>query len=130
MAERGTHLVPTSEMTLAARLNMYQARAGIIVSPYPYGQEPYGAAGGGYLGTGPMESVNSFVAPSYEQDVSPPPFMTMSGKPPAYEEAVSAPACAHPPRPIPNRAPATSSAAALTDRSSSPAPFTMIPQEP
>ncbi|KAI7825096.1 hypothetical protein BC939DRAFT_476329 [Gamsiella multidivaricata] len=78
-----THLIPTNEMTLAARLNMYRARTDVRTPYYPYQQEPHGTAGGG-----PLESVNSFVAPSYEQDVSPPPFMMAAGKPPAYADAV------------------------------------------
>ncbi|KAF8975477.1 hypothetical protein BGZ46_009081 [Entomortierella lignicola] len=78
-----TRLVPTNEMTLAGRLNLYQARTGIVISQYPYGQEPLAAEGR------QMESVNSFVAPSYDCDVSPPPFMTSSGKPPSYAEIVS-----------------------------------------
>ncbi|KAF9349320.1 hypothetical protein BGX26_012365 [Mortierella sp. AD094] len=85
------HLVPTNEMTLAGRLNLYQARAGVTVSTYPYGQEPLGAAAGGENGIPLDSSVNSFVAPSYECDVSPPPFMTNAGKPPSYFEVVNPP---------------------------------------
>ncbi|KAF9080467.1 hypothetical protein BGX23_002123 [Mortierella sp. AD031] len=79
----GTHLVPTNETTLAARLRMYQAQAQSWRDPYPYGQQPVGDVMA-------VESVSSFVAPSYEQDVSPPPFMNSVGKPPAYAEAVVA----------------------------------------
>ncbi|KAF9950647.1 hypothetical protein BGZ72_007748 [Mortierella alpina] len=74
----GTHLVPTNEMTLAGRLNMYQAQSGGRRHHYPYQQEVHRA--------GALESASSFVAPSYEHDVSPPPFLTASGKPPAYAE--------------------------------------------
>ncbi|KAF9938477.1 hypothetical protein BGZ67_010779 [Mortierella alpina] len=77
----GTHLVPTNEMTLAGRLNMYQAQSGGRRQHYPYQQEVYR--------TGALESASSFVAPSYEHDVSPPPFLTASGKPPAYAEVVN-----------------------------------------
>ncbi|KAF9950757.1 hypothetical protein BGZ70_001239 [Mortierella alpina] len=77
----GTHLVPTNEMTLAGRLNMYQARSGSARHHYPYQQE--------VPRTGALESASSFVAPSYEHDVSPPPFLTASGKPPAYAEVVN-----------------------------------------
>jgi hypothetical protein len=77
----GTNLIPTSEMTLAARLNMYQARDGARRHYYPYQQEPYGGRDGRAFGT-----VDSFIAPSYEHDVSPPPFLAVSGKPPAYVE--------------------------------------------
>ncbi|CAO3571737.1 unnamed protein product [Mortierella alpina] len=76
----GTHLAPTNEMTLAGRLNMYQARSNSQRHPYPYHQE--------VPGTRVLESSSSFVAPSYEHDVSPPPFLTASGKPPAYAEVV------------------------------------------
>ncbi|KAF9153331.1 hypothetical protein BGX21_005042 [Mortierella sp. AD011] len=86
---RGTRLVPTNEMTLAGRLNLYQARTGVTISPYPYGQEPLGAAEESGL---PLDSVNPFVAPAYGCDVSPPPFMTNAGKPPSYFEVVGPPA--------------------------------------
>ncbi|KAG0374654.1 hypothetical protein BGX24_010120 [Mortierella sp. AD032] len=83
----GTHLVPTNSTTLAARLRMYQAQSQSWRDPYPYGQQPHG----GVMDAG-RESVSSFVAPSYEQDVSPPPFMNSSvtGKPPAYAEVFTA----------------------------------------
>ncbi|KAF9272937.1 hypothetical protein BGZ68_001969 [Mortierella alpina] len=77
----GTHLVPTNEMTLAGRLNMYQAQSASRGHYYPYQQEVYRA--------GALESTSSFVAPSYEHDVSPPPFLTAAGKPPAYTEVVN-----------------------------------------
>ncbi|KAK3829864.1 MAG: hypothetical protein JOS17DRAFT_803592 [Linnemannia elongata] len=81
----GTHLVPTNNTTLAARLRMYQSQAQSWRDPYPYGQQP----AIGMTGVEVTDSVSSFVAPSYEQDVSPPPFMNSVGKPPAYAEAVS-----------------------------------------
>lgn len=81
----GTHLVPTNNTTLAARLRMYQAQAQSWRDPYPYGQQP----AIGMTGVEVTDSVSSFVAPSYEQDVSPPPFMNSVGKPPAYAEIVS-----------------------------------------
>jgi hypothetical protein len=92
----GGILVPTNEMTLAGRLNMYQARSGVRRHYYPYGQEPRGAAGEHNDG-GPLGSVGSFVAPTYEYDVSPPPFMAVSGKPPAYVEVLVAPSPTQPP---------------------------------
>jgi hypothetical protein len=86
----GTHLVPTNNTTLAARLRIYQAQAQSWRDPYPYGQQPsIGMTGTGVANAGPGDSVISFVAPSYEQDVSPPPFMNSVGKPPAYAEAIS-----------------------------------------
>ncbi|KAI8361008.1 hypothetical protein B0O80DRAFT_436487 [Mortierella sp. GBAus27b] len=89
--------VPTSEMTLAGRLNVYQARSGVRRSYYPYEQEPRGAAGGERNDGRPLGSVGSFVAPTYEHDVSPPPFMAVSGKPPAYVEVLAAPSPTQPP---------------------------------
>ncbi|KAF8939380.1 hypothetical protein BGZ58_009908 [Dissophora ornata] len=106
----GTHLVPTNERTLAARLNMYQAQSGARTPYYPYQQEPLGAAAGGNNSQGPLGSVNSFVAPSYEQDVSPPPFMLDSGKPPAYAEALrSTPAPPTRQTPLTSQTPSTPS---------------------
>lgn len=78
-----THLVPTNQSTLAARLNAYQQEADSRRYIYPYQQEPIGA------GDGPYSSVVSFVAPSYQHDVSPPPFMVDAGKPPAYAAAIA-----------------------------------------
>ncbi|KAF9918449.1 hypothetical protein FBU30_000181 [Linnemannia zychae] len=80
----GTHLIPTNQTTLAARLRMYQAQSESWRDPFPYGQQPTL----GRLNTSAMESTNSIVAPSYEHDVSPPPFMNSVGKPPAYAEII------------------------------------------
>lgn len=72
------HAVPTSEMTLAGRLRTYQAAAD--ANRYIYSSEPRSVA---------HASVGSFIAPSYDNDVSPPPFMVSSGKPPSYAETVA-----------------------------------------
>lgn len=73
------HAVPTSEMTLAGRLRTYQAAAD--ANRYVYSAEPRSVS---------HVSVGSFIAPSYDNDVSPPPFMASSGKPPSYAETVAA----------------------------------------
>ncbi|KAG0076641.1 hypothetical protein BGZ93_007204 [Podila epicladia] len=70
--------VPTNEMTLAGRLRTYQAAAD--ANRYIYSSEPRSIA---------HASVGSFIAPSYDNDVSPPPFMASSGKPPSYAETVA-----------------------------------------
>ncbi|KAF9579529.1 hypothetical protein BGW38_004177 [Lunasporangiospora selenospora] len=70
--------VPTNERTLAGRLRAYEAAAELQRYHYPYRQGE----------RSPVASTNSFVAPSYDQDVSPPPFVANSGKPPTYEETV------------------------------------------
>ncbi|KAF9376939.1 hypothetical protein CPB97_010512 [Podila verticillata] len=72
------HAVPTSEMTLAGRLRTYQAAAD--ANRYIYSSESRSVA---------HASVGSFIAPSYDNDVSPPPFMASSGKPPSYAETVA-----------------------------------------
>jgi len=81
-----SHLVPTNQMTLAARLNAYQQQADSRRYIYPYQQEPIRAAA---RGDAPYSSVVSFVAPSYQHDISPPPFMVDAGKPPAYAVAIA-----------------------------------------
>ncbi|KAG0055764.1 hypothetical protein BGZ83_007489 [Gryganskiella cystojenkinii] len=89
VAGQPVHLVPTNGMTLAARLNAYQAaQSDSRRYYYPYQQEPIGAAAGGRDGDA-FSSVVSFVAPSYQHDVSPPPFMVDAGKPPAYAAAIA-----------------------------------------
>ncbi|KAG0345553.1 hypothetical protein BG005_001248 [Podila minutissima] len=72
------HAVPTNEMTLAGRLRTYQAAAD--ANRYIYSSEPGSVA---------HASIGSFIAPSYDNDVSPPPFMASSGKPPSYAETVA-----------------------------------------
>ncbi|KAG0039092.1 hypothetical protein BGZ82_009655 [Podila clonocystis] len=72
------HAVPTNEMTLAGRLRTYQAAAD--ANRYIYSSEPRSVA---------HMSVGSFIAPSYDNDVSPPPFMAGSGKPPSYADTIA-----------------------------------------
>ncbi|KAF9333560.1 hypothetical protein BG006_003446 [Podila minutissima] len=72
------HAVPTNEMTLAGRLRTYQAAAD--ANRYIYSSEPRSIA---------HASIGSFIAPSYDNDVSPPPFMASSGKPPSYGETLA-----------------------------------------
>ncbi|KAF9431055.1 hypothetical protein BGZ76_000594 [Entomortierella beljakovae] len=81
----GSNLVPTSELTLAARLALYQARSGVTISRYPYGQQSLHSTN---VTRDQFDSMSLFVAPSYDWDVSPPPFMTTSGKPPTYAEII------------------------------------------
>lgn len=124
----GTHLVPTNNTTLAARLRMYQAQAQSWRDPYPYGQQP----ALGVMGVGVTDSVSSFVAPSYEQDVSPPPFMNSVGKPPAYAEAVSETvlgAGGVPPLPLPSPPAQQQRQGQPESRRSSPSPDPM-PERP
>ncbi|KAF9310982.1 hypothetical protein BG003_007907 [Podila horticola] len=71
------HAVPTNEMTLAGRLRTYQAAAD--ANRYIYSSER----------SATHVSVGSFIAPSYDNDISPPPFMASSGKPPSYAETVA-----------------------------------------
>ncbi|GJJ75963.1 hypothetical protein EMPS_08321 [Entomortierella parvispora] len=135
---RRSNMVPTNAPTLAARLNAYQQIAESRRYVYPYQQEPIGAAAGG---DGAFSSVVSFVAPSYQHDVSPPPFMVDAGKPPAYAAAIAtavetmrgvAPPNDAPPRPVspasPNSPPVPDHTAPL-DNSARPTDTPEVRQE-
>ncbi|KAF9982475.1 hypothetical protein BGZ65_002822 [Modicella reniformis] len=81
---------------------MYHARDGR--QHYPFEQELYSTVDGEHDESMVLESVDSFIAPSYQHDVSPPPFLTASGKPPTYSDITAYALAPEPPTQAPETA--------------------------